>query len=188
MADSTEICNVGLSKIGEDTILDLSENSRAGRACNLIYNPIRQALLRAHTWNFSVIRVELALLTTTPSYGWQYEFQLPADFLKLLGTSWDEYLQVKFKVEGDKIRTDEVTFSITYVSDIEDVNKFDSLFAEALATRLAAELAIILVDDINLKKTMMDEYEHKFGEAKSSDAQDNMTDEFITTTWVNSRI
>ncbi len=188
MTDSTEICNLGLAKIGEDTILNLSENSRAGRACNLIYEPMRRALLRAHNWNFSIKRVELAIKVGIPDYGFGFQFQLPADFLKLVGTSWDEYLNVKFKVEGKTIVTDESTFSITYVTDFVDANGFDSLFSEALATRIAAELAIILVNNADLKIVMMNEYDTKFGEAKSNDAQDNMTDEFITSTWVNSRL
>lgn len=188
MASSTEVCNIGLSKIGEDPILNLSEDSRAGRACNLIYEPMRKALLRAHNWNFSIKRVQLALIVDTPDYGFGFKFQLPADFLKLIGTSWDDYLDVKFKVEGSTIVTDASTFSITYVTDFTDVNNFDSLFSEALSTRISAELAIILINDTDLKLVMMEEYKEKFGEAKSSDAQDNMTDEFVTSTWVNSRI
>ena len=179
---------MGLSKIGQDTILNLLENSRAGRACNLIYEPIRRTLLRAHTWNFSIKRVELALLPDVPVYGWGFKFQLPADFLKLIGTSWDDYLDVKFKVEGDTIVTDEQTFKITYVTDFVDVNNFDDSFSEALSARIAAELAYILVEDADLKLVLMQEYEQKFGEAKSNDAQENMTDELITTTWANSRI
>ncbi len=188
MSDVTEICNIGLAKIGEDTILNLSENSRAGRACNLVYEPMRRALLRAHNWNFSILRIELALIVGTPVYGFGFQYQLPADFLKLIGTEWDKYPDVKFKVEGKTIVTDESSFKITYVRDFEDAGGFDSLFSEALSTRIAAELAILLLDNTELKVIMMEEYEHKFGHAKSSDAQDNMTDEFVTSTWVNSRL
>ena len=187
MASDTEICNVALSKIGEDAILNLLEDSRAGRACNLVYNPLRQAVLRAHKWNFAIERVALAQLVTTPVYGFAYEYQLPSDFLKLIGTSWDAYNDVKYKIEGLKVRTDAGTFSITYVRDLTDVGAFDSLFREALSTRIAAELAIRIVEDLDLSQAKMSEYEDRLSEAKSGDAQDDMTDEFITTTWINSR-
>lgn len=59
-ADALEIANLALSLIGEAPITVLDNTTPAGRACNLHYLPVRDALLRSHPWNFAQVRVALA--------------------------------------------------------------------------------------------------------------------------------
>ena len=61
MASEVQICNLALAKIGDQQITSLTENSKAGRLCNLVYEPLRDATLRAHPWNFAITRETLAL-------------------------------------------------------------------------------------------------------------------------------
>ncbi len=185
---STSVANAALSKLGEDAITDIIENTRAARACNRVYTNLRKAVLRAHSWNFAIKRVALPLLSTTPVYGYSYQYQLPSDFLKLVDTEFREYLDVQYKLEGEMLLTNESTMNIRYVWDITDVTKFDELFFDTLATRIAAEICIELTQDKVLANAKMEEYKDKLREAKGIDAQDETPDEFITTTWINSRI
>lgn len=60
MATQTEICNRALIRIGADTIVDITENSKEGRLCNILYDQIRKDLLRSHPWNFAIRRIILA--------------------------------------------------------------------------------------------------------------------------------
>lgn len=187
MSSSTQICNIALSKIGEDTILSLSENSRSARICNLIYSDMRQAVLRSSHWNFAITRVELALLTTTPVYGFGHQFQLPSDMLKIIGTSYDSYNDVKYHIEGDRLLTSESSISITYIKDFTDEGKFDPLFREALSARIAAEAAVFLTDDEPLHDRMMIEFQTKIAIARSANSQEGTPRGLETTTWTNSR-
>ena len=72
-----EIYNLALSRIGQDTLSSVDESSKAGRLCRLHYALLRDAVLRAHPWNFAMRRVELAQVTFTPAFEYDYAYALP---------------------------------------------------------------------------------------------------------------
>lgn len=84
MASKITICNRALSKLGADRITSLDDDNKAARAMKSAFDFVRDAELRAHVWNFSVKRAELAALASVPVWGYSYEYALPTDFLKLL--------------------------------------------------------------------------------------------------------
>ena len=63
----------------QSTILTLTEDSKNARLCNARYTQVRDSLFRSHPWNCLTKRVELARDTDTPSWGFSYQFTLPAD-------------------------------------------------------------------------------------------------------------
>lgn len=180
-----KIVNNALVRIGASSIISLEENSEAARAANLIYEQIRDATLRDHLWNFAIKRVELALTTDTVAFGFTNAFQLPSDCLRVLNM---EEADMKFVVEGDKLLTDEGTAKIRYVSQVTDPNKFDTMYVEALSARLAAELAITLVESNTIHQNMIELYRAKIMDARSIDAQESGEPEVVADTWLNSRI
>ena len=60
MASEVDIANRALQKLGAESIVSLTQDSENARACNLCYEPIRDAELRAHPWNFAIKRASLA--------------------------------------------------------------------------------------------------------------------------------
>ena len=180
-----QIINNALIKIGASAILTLTENSEAARAANLIYEQIRDACIRDHVWNFAIRRVELAQNSTAPAFEFSYQYNLPSDCLRVLQM---EDMGMYYKIEGGKLLTDEGTAKILYLSRVEDVNLFDSLFVEALSTRIAAELAITLSESNTLYSNMMEMYQRKISDARSMDAQESGYQEIIADTWLDSRI
>ena len=187
MASEVQIFNLALSKLGEDIIISLSEDSKPGRACNLIYADTRDNLLRSHSWNFATNRASLALLTTTPAYEFDYEYQLPSDCLKVLKMD-PEGNDITFKIEGRKLLTNEKPVNILYITQITDTNKFDSLFIEVLSAKLASELAVTLTESINLADFLNQKYEISLSLARGMDAQEGTPENIIATSWVNSRL
>ena len=152
MASKIQICNRALSKLGADRITSLDDDNKSARAMKSAFDFVRDAELRAHVWNFSVARAELAALATTPVWGFQYEYALPEDFIKLLEIR-DLYSNANtldyrttpaplWQMEGGLLKTDaESPLYIRYVYRVTDTALYDALFAEALACRLAAETA-----------------------------------------------
>jgi hypothetical protein len=187
MSSEVQICNVALSKLGESPIIALTEDSKAGRACNLIYTDTRDNLLRAHPWNFAVRRASLARLTTIPAYGFAYEYQLPTGCLKVLSMD-PEGDDIKFKVEGRKVLTDEAPANLLYIIRVTDSTQFDTLFTEVLSAKLSAELAVTLTDSINLADFLHQKYENALSEARGMDAQEGTPDNIIADTWIASRL
>ena len=188
MASVVGICNNALIKLGQDTIISLTEDSKAARTCNQLYEDTRDAVFRAHPWNSLIKRVELAQLSTSPAYEFEYEYQLPTDCLRVLSTDKVEYETELFKIEGRKLLSDDTAVSILYVAKITDPNEYDTLLREAIAARLAAELAIIMTDSNSLVQTMWTLYQDKLREARSVDGQEGTPDRIEADTYLNARV
>jgi len=187
MASDVQICNLALSKIGEASIISLTEDSEPGRQCNLLFAPIRDSVLRAFPWNFATRRVALAQTTNTPVFGFSFEYSLPADYLKVIemDPSADS---IKFQVEYGFLLTDEQSVSIRYISQITDPNKFDSMFVEVLSARLAAELCVPLTDNVSLAEQLFVVYNKKLDESRTVNSQEGTPEDLIVDDFIQARL
>ena len=185
MPAEVSICNNALIKLGEDTITALTENSKAGRLCNALYADTRDTVLREHVWNFAMKRVQLAENTTAPVFGYANAFDLPSDCLRVISMQDTTYV---FKIEANQLVTDESTAQIRYIARITDPTQFDALFTEALAARLAAEMAVPLVDSATAQQAMFDLFSIKLAEARTIDATEGTPDTVEADTWLDARL
>lgn len=141
---STDICNLALAHIGEGRIASLDEDTVAARACALHYTLTRDELLRSHRWNFAQSRVVLSVLAEAPAFGWEYQFELPEDCVRVLEVNDSEFGDViseEFIIEGRRLLADTNEVNLVYTRKIDDVTEFDALFVKAFAVRLAIALA-----------------------------------------------
>ncbi|KAF0146563.1 MAG: hypothetical protein FD153_104 [Rhodospirillaceae bacterium] len=148
MTSKVEICNLALLQIGEDTITNLHEKSKAARVCHVLYAPSRDAVLESFPWSFALQRQTLALLAESAPLPWAYAYQRPIDCLRseeILPTRPDK--PVLFAVEGDKVLTDQAGAVLLYVRSIDDPALFSAQFVQALSWYLAGKLAIPLTGD-----------------------------------------
>lgn len=140
----TDICNIALGHLGEARITSLEEDSVAARACSLHYAAARDEVLRSHRWNFAAKRAVLSRLAAAPAFGWQWQYELPVDCLRVLEVNDSEVGDVisdEYLVEGRALLTNAGEVRLVYLRRIENVALFDVLFVKALALRLAMELS-----------------------------------------------
>jgi hypothetical protein len=84
------ICNLGLvNGLGQDPISALSDNRKAAIHCNISYDPVRRAVLRAHPWDFATTRRQISASATPPPFGYANAYQLPADFIRIVAVGDD---------------------------------------------------------------------------------------------------
>ena len=193
MASDVDICNSALNMIGASNIISLTEDSRAARVCNQRYEFIRDAVFRAHPWNCLVTRTSLAAASDTPAFECDHQHPLPADCLRVLR---DQYLDTIYRVEQRRIVTDESTFKLIYLARITDVNQYDALLMETIASRLAADCAYGLTQSRTLAADMFTLYQAKLSEARfvnategTPGARDAVTDagSLVADTFINAR-
>lgn len=185
MATSTvQICNNALIKLGSDTITSLSDNTKPARLCNKMYEIVRDELLRTHPWNFAIEREQLAQISTNPDFGYSYQYQLPADCLRVLKIS---DTSVEYRIEGRKLLTDANAVKLVYIKKVTDVAQFDSAFSDLLALKLAAELSYSLTDNASLTGTLSELFERRFRRAKMIDAQEDSIYVLETDTFTSGR-
>lgn len=190
MTSEVEICNLALTRLGHLPITALNEGTKPADRCALHYPMCRDALLRAHPWNFSIRRATLALDAVTPNHEYSHRHTLPNKCLKVIRTEWEaggassssvygfpgvhgyDAEAAPYRIEGRYLLCNSEVARIEYIEKVTDPNQFDVLFVDVLAQRLAAELAVAFTDTQSMAKSMWEIYQSKLMEARSTDAQE----------------
>ena len=188
MASEVDICNSALNMVGASNIISLTEDSKPARVCNQRYELVRDAVFRSHPFNCLIRRGELAQLSTTPSFEYAYEYQLPADpyCLRVLEVEGEE-LGVEYEIEGRKILTDEGTMKIKYLARVTDTGEYDASLIEVLSARIAHEIAYPLTNSNTVAEQLWNLYLQKLSECRFVDATEGTPAEIIATDYTNAR-
>jgi hypothetical protein len=181
------ICNSALVKVGAQRIIALTDSNERARLCSEQYVKNRDELLRSHPWNFALKRVALSPLDPVPLFDWDNQFALPIDCLRVLRTDLGDDEGGAWKVEGRYLMANTDTISIQYIAKITDPTKFDSVFTETLACKIAADISYSLVQNVALSQKLEATYESKLRMARSFDAQEGQGDRVYADSWLNSR-
>ena len=133
-------------------------------------------MFRSHAWNCLTKRVELAKDSTAPVVEYANQYTLPSDCLRVLkihtGATDSIESQVDYVVEGRKIKTDEGTVFLVYISLVTDPNIYDTL-TEALAAALAADIAYAITNNATLSNNYQKLADERLREARFIDATEN---------------
>ena len=153
MATGVSICSNALLMLGAQTINDFNEPvDRAKIAANL-YPTIRDDLLRSHPWNCTIKRAWLAPDATPPAFGFDNQFELPADFLRVLEVGQSGY-QIDYLVEGRSILANATSVELRYVYLNPVENTWDAGLVAMLTLAMAAAMAYPITQSAALQSTM----------------------------------
>lgn len=193
MASDVSIANRALTKLGADRILLLTDETQAARTINSMYADVRDAEIQRYHWKFSIKRTSLSALVAAPAWGYDYQYQLPADYLGLIqvGEYYARSLNDKtapWSVEGGMILTNlDAPLKLRYKARIENAAAFDPLFVEVLACKLAMEACETLTQSGSKYDAASQGYKFALSEAARQDAIENPPDEYPWGTWLGSR-
>lgn len=179
------IANLALSLLGEEPIISLTEDAARARTVNLWYEHVRDAVLQDHLWNSASGRVQLSLDAAVPAFGFNNQFALPSDFLRLVMLNNGEQ---PFRIEGKKLLTNATTARLRYIKKVTDPNQFEPMLISAIAARLAAEIAVSITGDNSLEDQMWQRYKEKIQAARGVDAQQGPVEVMIADDWVDARV
>lgn len=184
-ASEVAICNKALLKVGSETISALSNTSKRAIACNTIYAACRDEVLEAHPWNFAKQRVDLTADVTAPAFGYDFRFLAPTDCLLPLKVNGND---TTWSFEDRYILSDDTDCELEYTKKETDTTTFSPTFDEALACRIASELAIALHQKVTLADLMMKAYQAQLRQARFTNARAGGTpDQPRIRTWLDSR-
>ena len=165
--DNTGMANLALSSLGEARIQNLNDNNSRARACNARLSDVITSVLRMHVWN-SALERETLTSVGTPIFGFSYIFQLPANCIRVVEVNPVS----RFQVEKKNILSNESSLNLLYVGEPTDLNNLDSLLAEAIAMKLALEIAETLTSKQGLKTELMQKYVIALQEARAANSHD----------------
>lgn len=182
MITATSICNDALLEIGAERIISIdTDTSKRAIICKEQYSKVRDYALVSHPWVFAIKRVQLGQLESTPVFGYDYQYQLPSDNLRVLKTDEGE----EYKIENGILLTDASTALIQYIYRCEDSSKYSPNFAFACAYLLASKICYPITQSRELAEGLFNKYRAIVAEARSVDAMamgtanDFEVDEFL---------
>jgi len=186
MTSIAGIVNLGLFRLGQKAIVDLSQNTKAARVATLQFPAIRDAVLRSHPWNCATRRVALAAEADAPVFGPAYSYVRLPDDLRVLEVK-DEKIY-KWRSEGRRIVTDQAApLYVRYIQRITDPNDYDALLISAIADHIAWDLAMPMTMKRSVADAMEDAYNTKLVSARSADGQEGSTRKVEASEWLESR-
>jgi hypothetical protein len=191
-AADVDLVNRALALLGVEAITSLADTSKPAATASVLFDDTRASVFRAHPWNCLIKRVQLAQDTTTPAWGFTFQYTLPSDCLRVLQIK--DY-DADYKIEGRKLLINESQVYLIYLAQITDVNELDVLLRETISAHLAQDISYAITSNLQVTKLMAEKYQLKLSEAKHTDASEGYntdptlgnTDQVITDDFINSR-
>lgn len=161
MASAVNICNLALSKIGDNasiSSIDPPDGSQQAEACGRFYPIALGVLLDLHPWSFATARVRVARLPNETSAPWRYAYAVPSQCRRILsvmgqggelsrmtgGKPYTTDKKIDFEVgsngEYPVLYTNEEDPYVIYIQAEPKPAFFSMLFVDALSWLLAAYL------------------------------------------------
>lgn len=140
-----EICSTALSMLGADEITTFTDETRESKLCNRIYELTVRNCLSDRNWSFSQNSIQLNKLTAVPLFGYSSAFQLPSDYLRLVGK---ENPSLPHVIKENYLYCNATEIKVNYVFRASE-EKFPAHFTNYLVMSLCKILAISLMEDEN---------------------------------------
>lgn len=108
-----------------------------------LWDESRRAFLASHPWNFAIARPTVnPTALPAPTMGWTHRAQLPPECLRWLPNAMTDVDGVAAEEEGGFLLCRQSTpFAIRCIVDVEDLSRWSPAAFDAMAYRIAAEMA-----------------------------------------------
>ena len=181
MQNRTDVINMALQRCGAAGINIAFQDTQEAAIATAAYDRCRKLMLAQHPWGFARKSQALAEDQDAPPFGYAHSFSLPGDCVLVIdvhpyavdgeGTvvSSDMFRmpEATWEVAGRHVHSNFPLLALRYVSDEE--TGMPEAFANALAWRLAFEIAPYLQQGTNLAQQFYQLYTQAVDEAKASD-------------------
>jgi hypothetical protein len=174
MASSVEICNIAISYLGGNKIMDFTDDSTEAELCRLNYPYCRDSVLEEINWTFATKRYRYSSpLADKPAFGYANSFRMPTEILRIISVNDNIY---PWALESGEVLTDSSSIDVLAVIRVIDSTKFSPTFVHALASYLAMEICLPLTNSSNQYGLMAQTYAAKMKLARGNDGRQGTSD------------
>ena len=171
MASTIDIVNRALVLLGAREIMSLTQASTEATVASNCLPLARDYVLRAYPWSSLKKRAELVELSTKPINGFQHQFQLPNNCLRVIELHSPSAHKVGFwEIEGRKLLCDVSPVSIVYLADDVAEEDFNTQLINALVYRLAGDMAYALTQSNSALGNFHGLSQQSIDEARTTDS------------------
>lgn len=141
------LCAAALVKLGARPIEALDEPTAEAEVAGRLYPLVRDAVLLAHPWSFTLAQATLEREPTRPAGDFAAAFRLPADLLRTISAGQGGSGRgLVYRVFADRLHTDAEQILLTYQRRPPEA-EFPPYFVPALVARLAAEFCLPITEN-----------------------------------------
>lgn len=155
MVSKTQIANQALSRLGAQRITDFLDQTVEAKAINAIYDLVVEDVISMGPWQSAKKRVTLAQVSTVPTFGFSFAYQLPVDCIKVLRINECRLGDIRFQIENNLLMTDESSVAIMYLRRITESAEYDSYLRQAITWQLCYELSYLVMGDKSAAANML---------------------------------
>ena len=188
MASLVEIFNDALIQVGAEPVGNPQSTEPNAIICNVRWQGVRRAVLRAHPTNATTVRTSLGADPTPPAWGYTKQYTRSSDPLDLRVLRLDDR-SIDFKVEGRKILTNAGSpLNVLFIGDITDTELWDALLVQAGVLRLSHAIAYKVTRSRTKEADMLEAYKLFMAEHRSIDAQEGTPDPIEADEFLSARV
>ena len=184
-----EIVNRALMKLGEPPISSLNDVV-FGKSYEIIYDDVKKLLLSIYPWRFAIDVKNLNRLDEKKKDKFVYLLPNECLFLiKVFGGFRDDDTNLisGYEVFGNSILCDyDNGVKIEYVKNVSE-EYFSALFREAMAAKLASELALRIKNSSEIKQMMENEFYMLIRHAELNNEIEKDLEILPDSSWISAR-
>lgn len=137
-----DLCTMALVKLGASPIQSLDADSVEATVARTLYPIVRDAMLVAHPWSFTIAQAEITAEAGQPVADFAYAFVLPSDHLRTVSAGVGSRGRgLTYRIMGTRLLADANSVVIQYQRRVGE-DMFPAFFGQLLVTRLAAEFCL----------------------------------------------
>ncbi len=183
------IVNQALLKLGETTIVAVTDDVKSARIAQDTYDEHRDFVLDEHNWNFARKRAQLATSSTDPVWGFENAFTLPTDCIRPFLVNEENEFSNRWRVEGRTIVTDMAApLEVLYVRRVTDPNTMSPRFRALLAIYCALQWVEPITGSDQKKADLESAYARALMLARSKDGREGTQDQLVSDRWEQARL
>lgn len=170
MGDKLSIINAALMKVGLPLAASLTD---CDWNASSIYDTVAAQVLRSFAWGFATRYAVLGRSVQEPAFGFQYAYTLPQECLRVIDVRCGEDLRsprARFVLSENLLYANITPCNCRYVARILDPSVWPPDFADAVAARIAAEIANLSAQTMSMTSGLVQLYQLSLAQAQAIDA------------------
>jgi hypothetical protein len=183
-----DLCSQALVRLGAAPIGSFADGSAEATVAFRLYGLVRDGLISAHPWSFSIAQAALSDPAAAGSADFAWRHMLPADCLRVISAgSQHRGRGAEYRVQGTALFTDERLVTLTYQRRTPE-SDYPAFFAAALVARLAAEFCLPVTESASRTEVLRRAADLELRQARLVDSQQSTPRRFEDFTLIEARL
>jgi len=166
-----DVANDALNNLGSPSISSFDDKTKAANLAKNTRKRVVDYVLGEHSWACAQERLSLPPDAQAPAFGYQSQFTMPADGVRLLLI--ENVDPQRYKIEGNRVLANTDVLHIVYIKVPDFPVYLRPYVKECISWYWAVKMAYSLCQDSNLRQECLQNYTRALQHGKHLNASEN---------------